>query len=358
MASWSDLARQRVRWKRGAVENLVDYGLTRVTAPYWGRQAPQPPWGCWRRSSTSPAWCGGWLTGLTLHALLARGVAGLRPRTCRDRPATGLAADAAGRPARDRDGLRRLSPAGAGASACPGPTASREEVVTMYNNPGAAAGGGVLAATGLASGNFLWAFLAAFALIALGMAVHAHDPEAGAVRRWLAVALIGVGCAVLAFLLLQPSLAAHRTDQAQQRLVDRGPRRAGSGRPGARLARGCPSPGRSAPARRWRFCGCRASARTGPGSPSRARPWTSSRTGRGTTGARPCPGRAATSPLAAHRAGHGDPFLDFDTLRPGDEVVLEQRRGALDLPARDRPADRARRRRPGCCARAGTASSP
>jgi cellulose synthase/poly-beta-1,6-N-acetylglucosamine synthase-like glycosyltransferase len=39
MASWSDLARQRVRWKRGAVENLVDYGLTRVTVPYWGRQA-------------------------------------------------------------------------------------------------------------------------------------------------------------------------------------------------------------------------------------------------------------------------------------------------------------------------------
>ena len=41
----------------------------------------------------------------------------------------------------------------------------------MYNNPGAAAGGGVLAATGLAGGNFLWAFLAAFALIALGTAV-------------------------------------------------------------------------------------------------------------------------------------------------------------------------------------------
>jgi biofilm PGA synthesis N-glycosyltransferase PgaC len=38
MTSWSDLAKQRVRWKRGAVENVVDYGLTRVTAPYWGRQ--------------------------------------------------------------------------------------------------------------------------------------------------------------------------------------------------------------------------------------------------------------------------------------------------------------------------------
>ncbi len=38
MTSWSDLAKQRVRWKRGAVENVVDYGLNRVTAPYWGRQ--------------------------------------------------------------------------------------------------------------------------------------------------------------------------------------------------------------------------------------------------------------------------------------------------------------------------------
>jgi biofilm PGA synthesis N-glycosyltransferase PgaC len=38
MTSWSDLAKQRLRWKRGAVENVVDYGLTRVTAPYWGRQ--------------------------------------------------------------------------------------------------------------------------------------------------------------------------------------------------------------------------------------------------------------------------------------------------------------------------------
>jgi hypothetical protein len=27
-----------VRWKRGAVENVVDYGFNKVTAPYWGRQ--------------------------------------------------------------------------------------------------------------------------------------------------------------------------------------------------------------------------------------------------------------------------------------------------------------------------------
>ena len=38
MTTWGDLARQRLRWKRGAIENICDYGLTRVTAPYWGRQ--------------------------------------------------------------------------------------------------------------------------------------------------------------------------------------------------------------------------------------------------------------------------------------------------------------------------------
>jgi cellulose synthase/poly-beta-1,6-N-acetylglucosamine synthase-like glycosyltransferase len=38
METWRDLYRQRLRWKRGALENLRDYGLTRITAPYWGRQ--------------------------------------------------------------------------------------------------------------------------------------------------------------------------------------------------------------------------------------------------------------------------------------------------------------------------------
>ena len=38
MTTWPDLVRQRLRWKRGALENIADYGLTRVTAPYWGRQ--------------------------------------------------------------------------------------------------------------------------------------------------------------------------------------------------------------------------------------------------------------------------------------------------------------------------------
>jgi cellulose synthase/poly-beta-1,6-N-acetylglucosamine synthase-like glycosyltransferase len=38
MESWGDLHRQRLRWKRGALENLFQYGLTRHTLTYWGRQ--------------------------------------------------------------------------------------------------------------------------------------------------------------------------------------------------------------------------------------------------------------------------------------------------------------------------------
>ena len=38
MPTWRELARQRLRWKRGALENLTDYGFTRVTREYWGRQ--------------------------------------------------------------------------------------------------------------------------------------------------------------------------------------------------------------------------------------------------------------------------------------------------------------------------------
>jgi cellulose synthase/poly-beta-1,6-N-acetylglucosamine synthase-like glycosyltransferase len=39
MPTWRELWAQRLRWKRGAVENCVQYGWTTVTKPYWGRQA-------------------------------------------------------------------------------------------------------------------------------------------------------------------------------------------------------------------------------------------------------------------------------------------------------------------------------
>jgi cellulose synthase/poly-beta-1,6-N-acetylglucosamine synthase-like glycosyltransferase len=38
MESWKDLSNQRLRWKRGALENIMDYGITKVTLKYWGRQ--------------------------------------------------------------------------------------------------------------------------------------------------------------------------------------------------------------------------------------------------------------------------------------------------------------------------------
>lgn len=36
------------------------------------------------------------------------------------------------------------------------------------------------------------------------------------------------------------------------------------------------------------------------------------------------PGQRGNAAFAAHRAGHGDPFIDFDTLRRGDRVLLTQ----------------------------------
>ncbi|TLM83225.1 glycosyltransferase family 2 protein [Pseudarthrobacter sp. NamE5] len=39
MPTWRQLWAQRLRWKRGAVENCMQYGWTQVTRPYWGRQA-------------------------------------------------------------------------------------------------------------------------------------------------------------------------------------------------------------------------------------------------------------------------------------------------------------------------------
>ncbi len=39
MPTWRDLWRQRLRWQRGALENLRTYGMTRVTLPYVAQQA-------------------------------------------------------------------------------------------------------------------------------------------------------------------------------------------------------------------------------------------------------------------------------------------------------------------------------
>lgn len=39
MLTWPDLWRQRVRWQRGALENLRNYRLNRTTLPYFGQQS-------------------------------------------------------------------------------------------------------------------------------------------------------------------------------------------------------------------------------------------------------------------------------------------------------------------------------
>ena len=39
---------------------------------------------------------------------------------------------------------------------------------------------------------------------------------------------------------------------------------------------------------------------------------------------KPLPGARGNVAIAGHRAGHGDPFIDFDALRVGDRVVLRQ----------------------------------
>jgi cellulose synthase/poly-beta-1,6-N-acetylglucosamine synthase-like glycosyltransferase len=38
MGSWCDLWKQRMRWQRGALENLRSYGFTRITSRYWLQQ--------------------------------------------------------------------------------------------------------------------------------------------------------------------------------------------------------------------------------------------------------------------------------------------------------------------------------
>jgi biofilm PGA synthesis N-glycosyltransferase PgaC len=38
MPSWTELWKQRLRWKRGAIENCFQYGYTPTTRRYWGRQ--------------------------------------------------------------------------------------------------------------------------------------------------------------------------------------------------------------------------------------------------------------------------------------------------------------------------------
>jgi sortase A len=136
---------------------------------------------------------------------------------------------------------------------------------------------------------------------------------------------MAAGCAILACLLLQPSVTSHQTARAQQRLaaqVPSGPAPPASTRDGAGAPVARPADTGDALATmrvprfgdHWSWVAVEGTAldqlADGPGHY------------RGT----PLPGARGNVAFAAHRAGHGSPFLEFDTLRVGDEVVLEQRR--------------------------------
>ena len=143
-------------------------------------------------------------------------------------------------------------------------------------------------------------------------------------RRLLAVALVVGGCALLAFLLLRPAVDSQQTARAQERLQAQLP--------------GGPAP--AAPAGNAPAVPVARSSATGAALMSMRVPrfgadWSwivvqgtglaQIAQGPGHYRGTPLPGARGNVALAGHRAGHGSPFLDFDTLRPGDDVVLEQR---------------------------------
>jgi sortase A len=143
------------------------------------------------------------------------------------------------------------------------------------------------------------------------------------VRRLLAVALMAAGCTLLAFVVLQPAVTSRQTAQAQQRLaaeVPVGPDASESTRGPAKvpIARPVGTGEALAVMRVPRFGGDWAwVAVEGTGAEQLA-------DGPGHYRGTPLPGARGNVGFAAHRAGHGDPFIEFDTLQVGDVVVLEQ----------------------------------
>lgn len=71
-------------------------------------------------------------------------------------------------------------------------------------------------------------------------------------------------------------------------------------------------------------CRSPGSGRVGAGSSWRAPGRRSFESGPGHYVGTPQLGARGNTAIAAHRAGHGDPFLEFDTLRSGDVVVVQQ----------------------------------
>jgi sortase A len=143
-------------------------------------------------------------------------------------------------------------------------------------------------------------------------------------RRLVAAALVVGGCALLAFLLLRPVADAQQTARAQVRLAEQLP--------------GGPAP--AAPAGKPTAVPVAGSAGTGDALfnmrvPRFGTDWSwvvvqgtglaQIALGPGHYRGTPLPGARGNVAVAGHRAGHGSPFLAFDTLRSGDDIVLAQR---------------------------------
>ncbi len=140
-------------------------------------------------------------------------------------------------------------------------------------------------------------------------------------RRLVALALMLGGIALLGWVALQPQVQAGQAARAQSQLLEQVPsgpvvsdpggvpvaRPVGTGRPLAVME--VPRFGAD-----WSWAvveGTRPDLiDAGPGH-YRGSAW---------------PGAEGNAAFAAHRAGHGNPFIDFDRLSPGDEVVLTQGR--------------------------------
>lgn len=145
-------------------------------------------------------------------------------------------------------------------------------------------------------------------------------------RRTLAAVLVLAGLALLAWVVVEPRLQEQRAAQAQARLSSQVP----DGAPGASGPE--PRAGRSAqptavPVEPGEALVTMSIPRLGADWHWTAVEGTTPgllEAGPGHYAGTAWPGEVGNAAFAAHRAGHGDPFLDFDLLRVGDDVVLAQ----------------------------------
>jgi sortase A len=148
--------------------------------------------------------------------------------------------------------------------------------------------------------------------------------------RGLAAVLVVSGAAMLAVGVLQPSLQDARTDAAQEHLATTVPaaRKLTTAAPVGNPAALGKEAAVARPATPGDALAVIRIPRFGPSWSWVAVEGTTAddlAKGPGHYTGTPLPGRPGNVAFAAHRAGHGDPFIDFDRLRPGDAVIISQR---------------------------------